>query len=326
MDIVVNTTSDDGGSPMRRVLAVLLLLSSFAFVACANDPDDADTDDAGGGGEGVAVTVASPDFTEGRILGEIYAGALEAEGFEVTKKLGLGARDILMKGLMDGDIDVVPEYTGNLLRFVTDSPDAPDTSDETYAALVEPLAEMDLVVLEQSEAEDKDGVVVTKETAEELELEKVSDLTEHASDMVFAGPSGECEKNPACLKGLQDVYNLEFKEFQGLAPGAPTVTALKEGAVDAANIFSTDGAIAANDFVVLEDDKRIAGAQNVVPLVRQEIADQSDALADVLNAVSSKLTTEGLTELNARVDIDKEDADEVAADWLSENGFSAEAE
>ena len=302
----------------RRPIALILLAAALAFNACATDTDDGTGAEPTAAADHPAVIVGSADFTEARILGEIYAGALEAEGFEVERKLGLGARDVYIKALEEGDIDIVPEYTGNLLRFVTGEQDAPETSDATYDALEEPLAERELVVLEQSAAEDKDGVVVTNETADRLDLEQVSDLADHASDLVFAAPP-ECKENPACLKGLEDVYGLEFKEVKALTAGSVLVDALKSGEVDAANIFSTDGAIAANDFVVLTDDKRIAGAQNVVPLARQEIVDADEAVAEVLNAVSEKLTTQGLTELNKRVDIDKDDADDVAGSWLRDN-------
>ena len=306
---------------MRRLLPVVLLATSIAFTACATDGDDAGApDDGSPAADKIAVTVGSADFGEARILGEIYAQALEAEGFDVSKKLGLGARDVYIEALEEGEIDIVPEYTGNLLRFVTEEQDSPPTSQETYDALEDALAERDLTALEPSDAEDKDGVVVTEETADRLDLEKVSDLADHARDLVFAGPP-ECRENPACLKGLQDVYGLDFKEFKSLAAGAPLVTALKEGEVDAANIFSTDGQIAANDFVVLDDDKGIAGAQNVVPLLRADVLESSDEIAEILNEVSSKLTTESLTEMNKRVDIDKDDPDDVAGSWLRDNGF-----
>jgi osmoprotectant transport system substrate-binding protein len=303
-----------------RATAALFALVSLAFAACAKSNNTTSSSGSPAPATKAAITVGSPDFTEGRVLGEIYAQALTAKGYKVTKKLGIGARPVYITALEKGQLDVVPEYTGNLLRYVTKSQNAPATSSATYDALATPLAKVKLAVLQPASAEDKDGVVVTKATADKDSLKKVSDLKPFASKLTFAGPP-ECTANPACLKGLQSVYGIHFKKFEALQSGTVTVTALKTGAVDAANIFSTSGAIAANNFVVLDDDMHIAGAQNVVPLIRKATLAAGAGIATVLNGVDAKITTAGLTELNKKVDTDKADPSAVARDWLSTNGL-----
>jgi len=308
----------------RAILAVFLAVLSLG-TACGNGDEGAEPQNETK--DGPTITIGSANFSESVILAEIYGQALTEEGYKVDQKLNIGAREVYVPALERGEIDFIPEYTGNLLRFFTKEEGLPTGEDETgedpvHQALLDEAAERELFVLTPAPAENKDAVVVTRQTADRLGLEKVSDLAEHDQDLVFGGPP-ECPQRPACLKGLHEVYDLEFKEEKALEPGPTTVTALDEGALDVALLFSTDGPIAARDFVVLEDDKGIAGQQRIVPVVRREILDSyGDAFADFVDEVSAKITTDDLTELNKRVDVDKEDAEDVAADWLSENGFS----
>ena len=293
-------------------LVVLALLTSV--VACAGDE---------GPGAGPSITVGSANFTESIILGEIYAQGLEAEGYDVTKKLNVGAREVYFPALQEGDIDLLPEYTGSLLSFLTKQKvTASSDSEETLADLKKELPE-GVTALEMSEAQDTDGIVVNKETAEEHNLTKVSDLKPVASQLVLGGPP-ECPTRQACLKGLEEVYGIEFKEFKALDPGGPqTVTLLESNDIQVANLFTTDANIAEKGFVLLEDDKGIVGAENVLPVVRDEILEaHGEEFETFVNSISSKFTTEGLTELNKRVAIDKEDAEDIAAEWLSDNGLA----
>lgn len=305
---------------VRMILAALLVFVTFG-AACGDADEPAAQDNETK--DGPTITIGSANFSESVILAEIYAQALSEEGYKVDRKLNIGAREVYVPALERGEIDFIAEYTGNLLRFLTEEEELPTGEDETgedpvHQALLEAAAERDLFVLQAAPAENKDAVVVTKETADRLGLEKVSDLAEHDQDLVFGGPP-ECPERPACLKGLHEVYNLEFNEEKALDPGPATVTALDEGALDVALLFSTDGPIAARDFVVLEDDEGIAGQQKIVPVIREEIVSSYDEdFATFVDDLTAKLTTEGLTELNKRVDVDKEDAEDVAADWLSE--------
>lgn len=275
------------------------------------------------GSEGPTITVGSANFAESTILAEIYAQVLEAEGYEVDRKLNIGSREVYFPALERGEIDLLPEYTGALVRFLTkDETSATSDSQETYQRVSAELEERDLVALDFSDAQDKDAIVVTKETADRLNLSKVSDLAPHASGLVFGG-SPECPTRPSCLKGLREVYELEFKEVKTLDVAGPTtIAALEGGEVDVSLLFTTQGIIADKGFVVLDDDKGIEVAQNIFPAVRSEIVDAyGDELVDLIDSITAKLTTEGLTELNKRADVDKDDPDDIAGSWARDNGF-----
>jgi osmoprotectant transport system substrate-binding protein len=164
--------------------------------------------------------------------------------------------------------------------------------------------------------------VVTGETAEEFGLSTVSDLQPVAGEMIFGGPP-ECPERPLCLQGLTDVYGLEFAEFVPLDVGGPiTVAALESGEIDVGLLFTTSGIIAANEWVSLEDDMGLNPAENIVPAIRTEVVDAyGDDLVSLLDSFSEALTTEDLTAMNARADLDQEDPALIATDWLTENGF-----
>jgi osmoprotectant transport system substrate-binding protein len=304
--------------PTRTILAAAAV-GVLALAGCGGggDPLTEDTEAPPKAG-GDTITVGSANFPEAVLLGEIYAGALEAKDVKVQKKLNIGAREAYIKGLEDGSIDLVPEYTGNLLLYFDEQSKA-TKPDEVYTELQSAVPE-NLTVLEMSSAEDKDAVVVSKETADEYGLKEIGDLAPHAKDLVLGGPP-EWKTRQNGLPGLKEVYGLDFKSFSTLDVAGPvTVAALKGGRVDAANLFTTQSAIAANDFVVLDDPKLLFTAQNVVPLMVKSKA--SDNVAEALNGVSAKLDTDQLRDLVARVEVDKENAATVADDWLGENGLS----
>ena len=272
------------------------------------------TSSAGGAS---SITVGSADFPESVLLAEIYAGALQAKGVDVSKKLSIGSREAYIPALQDGSIDLIPEYTGVLAQYFNKEAKATD-SEGVYTELKAALPET-LTVLEKSAAEDKDAVVVTKATADKLGLKSIADLDGKSQDLVLGGPP-EWKTRPTGVPGLKKVYNLEFKSFKPLDAGGPlSVQALKSGQVDAANIFTTDPSIPANSFVVLEDPKSLFAAQNVVPLATK--AKVNPTVEGALNAVSAKLDTKTLTDLLAQVVTDKKDPDAVAAEFLKANGL-----
>lgn len=263
------------------------------------------------------ITVGSANFSENVLLAEMYAQALRAEGLQVDTQLNIGAREVYIPAVMDGSIDIMPEYTGNLLLYF--EPKATETeSEDVDNALREALPD-NLVALEKSEAVDEDALVVRRETAEKYDLETIEDLKPIASKLVVGG-SPEFRERKAGLKGLQNVYGLQFAEFKTLDVAGPlTVEALKSGEVDVSQLFTTQSAIAQNDFVVLEDPRHIHIAQNVVPLVRK--SELNDTVEQVLNEISAELDTETLTELVARIDVKHENAGAVARDFLAEHGL-----
>lgn len=271
----------------------------------------------GGGAGGGAVTVGSANFPENQLLAEIYAGALQAKGVQVSKKLNIGSREVYIPALEDGSIDLIPEYTGVLDQYFNKSAKATD-SEGVYEELKQALPST-LTVLDKSAAEDKDAVVVTQATADKLHLSSIADLQGKAKNLTLGGPP-EWKTRPTGVPGLKKVYGLEFKAFRPLDAGGPlSVQALKNGQVDAANLFTTDPSIQANHFVVLKDPKNLFAAQNVVPLITK--AKSNATIAGALNAVSAKLDTQTLGSLLAEVTIDKKDPQVVAKEFLDKNGL-----
>ena len=252
------------------------------------------------------------------LLGEIYAQALEAKDVKVKRQLNIGAREVIYSQIEKGALTVLPEYNGALLAYLDKSATA-TTSEEVDAALKQKLPS-GLELLNPAEAEDKDSVTVTKETADKYKLKTLDDLKPVAKDLVLGGPP-EFKTRTQGVVGLKDKYGVEFKEFKSLDVAGPiTVSALKKGDVQAANLFTTDPAVAENDFVALEDTKGLFSAQNVTPLVNKEGVD--DTVKEALNAVSAKLDTATLAELVKKVVTDKQDVDTVAKEWLSSAGLS----
>jgi osmoprotectant transport system substrate-binding protein len=264
-----------------------------------------------------AIAVGSANFPESALLAEIYAGALKAKGVQVTTKLNIGSREAYLGGLQDGSIDLVPEYTGNLLQYY-DKKATAKTADEVFAALPAALPDK-LIVLDKAAAEDKDAVAVTKETADKYNLKSIADLKPVMGDIVLGGPP-EWRTRANGLPGLKSVYGLTFKSFRPLDVAGPlTVQALKNGQVQAANLFTTQSAIAANNFVVLEDPNNLFLPQNVVPLINK--AKATDNVKAALNGVSAKLDTATLADLVKQVEVDKKEPATVADSWLSEAGL-----
>ena len=302
-----------------------LALASAALVLTACGGGGGDPLNSGSGqSSGAAapsdtIVVGSANFTENQILAEIYAQALQAKGVTVEKRLNIGSRETYFPGLQDGSIDLIPEYTGVLLQYVDKNAEQ-TAPDEVYTALQAALPGS-LTVADKAAAEDKDAVVVTRETATRLNLKSIEDLAPRCGELVFGGPP-EFQERPDGIPGLKKTYNCEFKEYRSLDAGGPlTVGALKNGDVQAADLFTTDSAIPANDFVVLDDPKSNFAAQNVVPVINK--AKANDNVKQVLNAVSAKLTTEGLTALNAEAASDAKPSPEaVAKGWLSKNSLA----
>ncbi|HKJ11713.1 MAG TPA: ABC transporter substrate-binding protein [Ornithinimicrobium sp.] len=306
----------------RTTAFAAALLAGLTLSACGGDPmddsggsGDGGNGDGGGGNGGGAVTVGSANFPENVLLAEIYTAALKGADVKVQQRLNIGNRETYIAGLEDGSIDLIPEYTGALTLYFNEEAEATEP-EGVYTELQEALPD-NLTVLERSEAQNKDAVVVTSATAEEFDLESIGDLEPVAGDMVLGGPP-EWEDRYTGVPGLKEVYGLEFSAFRPLAAGSNlTAQSLKNGQIDAANIFSTDPAIVENDFVVLEDPENLFVAQNIVPLITTEAND--DTVTETLNEVSGSLDTEVLTDMLARVSNEGEDPADVAQEFVEEN-------
>ena len=308
-------------SLIARTSAALAGLA-LALTACGGGGDPLSSGSgqtSGAAAPNDTVVVGSANFVESQILAEIYAQALSAKGVTVEKRLNIGSREAYIPALQDGSIDLIPEYSGVLLQYFDKTADetAPDA---VYTALQEALPD-NLVVLDKSAAEDKDAIVVTRETATQLNVKSIADLAPQCGNLVFGGPP-EFQTRPDGIPGIQKTYNCSFKEFRSLDAGGPlTVAALKNGDVQAADLFTTDASIETNDFVVLDDPSNNFAAQNVLPLINK--AKASDTVKSTLNEIATKLTTENLTALNAEAAGEAKPSPEtVAKNWLSQNGLA----
>jgi osmoprotectant transport system substrate-binding protein len=269
------------------------------------------------------ITVASFDFSESELLAEIYGQALEAAGYDVDLALNVGPRELVEPALARGLVEFVPEYAGTAMQFLSRGGPRP-TSDQaaTYASLQRQLRDRPLVALAPSPAQDANAVVVTEAVADRYGLSKVSDLRAVDGELTFGGPPG-CPERPFCLAGLRSIYGLDFAHFMPLDVGGPlTHQALEGGHVDAGLLFTTDPGIEDEGLVMLTDDRGLQPAENVTPLVRQEVLDRwGDDLAATADAVSAALTTESLKAMNAQLAAG-EPAAGVAAAWLAERGLT----
>lgn len=298
------------------VLGAALLAIGLVLGACGSGGDDEGSAGGEGGEEKGQVTVGDDSFAESQIVAEMYAQVLENAGYDVDRK-STKSREVRLPAMESGEIDVAPEYLATLISVL--DPKAGRVSDAGEAATTlneDLLPDKGLQVLEPAEAVDTNIFAVTPETAEKYTT--LSDLAPDAGELVLGAPA-ECPERPYCIPGLKDVYGIEFGTFEPLEYGAATVEALKQGAIDVALLFSTDGTVEREGFVVLEDDKGLQAADNLTPLVNEEVLDGE--VEELLNAVSAALTTENLTELNARVNVDLEDPADVAAEFLEEQGL-----
>ena len=276
-------------------------------------PSNAATYPAGTG----SITIGSAAFPENVLLADIYAGAMSAKGVKVSKKLQIGERPVYIKALQDGSIDMVPEYTGSILSYFDKSASA-TSPDAVYAALQQKVPST-LTVLNYAQAEDKDTITVTQDTAKKYNLRTLADLCPVAGQMTLGAPK-QFQTRPDGVPALKSIYGITFKAFKPLDVGGPvTVSSLKNGQVDAADLFSTDPAIQVNNFVSLTDSRNQFAAQNIVPLVTK--AKVTQTIANAANAVSAKLDTTTLAGLVAKVQNDKQDPEAVAKAWLSQNGL-----
>jgi osmoprotectant transport system substrate-binding protein len=282
----------------------LLVLGTFCVIALAAC---AQGDGASAGSRRTTrssgIVVGAFDFNESELLAQLYGQALRARGFDVRILDDGAPREVLEPALEQGVIDLVPEYQGTAARWLGFGDAAPlNSPKDTHRQLQSLLSKRGLRALDFAPAENKNEVVVTNDIATQYDLRTISDLVPVAEELVFGGPP-ECRVRPLCLAGLESLYGLHFRSFQPLDAGGPlTVAALNGGEVDVALMFTTDAAIGANRLVVLDDDRRLQPAENIVPVVRDALLlRHGDALVQALNSVSERLSPQTLTELNRQI-------------------------
>lgn len=270
------------------------------------------------------IIVGSADFYESALVAEIYAQALEHKGFTVERKLNLGARTLTNDALKSGDINLMPEYLGyeaaELKATATGDPQ------ETLDALQGSLEPLGLTALDFAPGTDQNGFAVRKETADQLGLATMSDAAEVATQLTWGLPP-ECATNDGCGPALKEKYGIDIQasdfKWKKLAPCSSDIAvALNTSNIDLGEFCTTQPDIERFNFVLLEDDKQSQVAGNVVPVLTKDLADQGGSdLADTLNAISAKLTTEALTQMGVSVNVDKDRIEDVAAQFLTDNGL-----
>jgi len=270
----------------------------------------------------VSLTIGSKNFTEQRVLGEIFAQGLRAAGFKVRTSLDLGDEHVALEAVKSATIDAYPEYTGTaLLSFFGKTPDElPKDPEQAFAEARRGFAADDLVAFPPTPFTSSNEVAVTQETAEKLDLRRISDLKGEAADLTLAG-SPECRERFDCLKGLERVYGLRFERFMEV-PIPQRHEVLTSGRADVSIVFTTDPQIQRESEVLLEDDQSMFPPNNSSLVMRKDVAQQAGpALPATLKVIQAALTDENMQELNARVDLDGQTPAAVAKAYLTENGL-----
>lgn len=288
--------------PFPALLVVLALLA-----ACGGSPADAGPPQAAG------VRVASYDFPENQTLAEVYAEALRRAGVAVSVQHGIGTREVVFPALEQGVVDLVVDYLGTATEFLEAGAgsvhDQPGPLREDLAGRLAPRG---LTVLAPAAAEDQNGFVVRADLVEQHGVTTLSGLAPLAPGLVFGGPP-ECAERPFCLPGLRQVYGVQFAEVRSMPSRSATVEALLAGQVDVGMLETTDARLADSSLVLLRDDRSLQPRENVVPIVRAEVADER--LRAALDAVSAGLTTTDLVGLNRAVAVDGLTPREAARRW-----------
>ena len=307
----------------RYVFTAVAVLAATVLAACgsSSNPTGGKSSTAGSAassGSAGSVVIGSANFQENVLLMDIYAAALKAKGVTVTTKPNIGSRQVYIPALQDGSIDLIPEYSGVLLQYFNKT--ATQVSSADVLTALQAALPATLTVLDQSSAQDKDAIVVTKDTAAKYNLKSIADLAPVASKLTL-GAAPEFATVADGVPALKSIYGVTFGTFKPLDAGGPlTINALKNGQIDAGDIFTTDPSITADNFVALDDPKNEFAAQNVLPLITKSKV--TPTISSALNAVSAKLDTATLTTLVAKVITDKADPATVASDWLKSVGLS----
>ena len=307
---------------MHRKLALGAATLALVLSACSSGEGESPSTAASQQANLPEVSIGSAGFPEAALVAEIYAQALEAQGFTVDRHLELGERPAVRAAFDSGDINLAPDYLGGLASLL--EAEVSSDADATHAAMVTALEEIGQTALDYSPGTDADGFAVRQETADELSLETMSDLAGVADQLVWGLASG-CPDNPVCGPALNDVYGIDIGtlDTESLNPCSTEIAeALNNSAIDVAQVCTTQAEIAAFNFVLMDDDMGMAPAQNLVPVLTQELADAGGAtLADTLNAVSELLTTEELTTLNQQI-AEQESYEDIASQWLTDNALN----
>lgn len=307
-------------SRITRVLAGVAAIGLAAALAACSNSNPLDNGGDNGDGGSKSITIGSQGFAESDILAQLYGQVLAANGYTVDYAAGIGSRETFIPALKDGSIDLIPDYSGNLL-YGLDTKATATSSEDVDAALPDAVGSAGLAVAESAPAQDADALVVTPEFAAANNVKSIADLAPIASTLTF-GANTEFEGRPYGRAGLESVYGVKGWKFKAIDDygGPGTLSDLLANNIQVADIYTTTPSIKQNKLVVLEDPKHLIAAQNIVPLFNSSFA--NDDFAALLNSVSEKLTTDELLNLNEiSAGDDKPSPDQVAKKWLTDNGL-----
>lgn len=309
------------GARDRVRVAVLGALAAVVLASCAvptghrsgREPIEARTD---------SVVIGAFNFSESRILAEIYRQALEAAGIPAEIADHVASREIMEPALEQGEVDLVPEYLGTALTFLAGPHDL-TTSRRAWRHLRDAFDARAITSFAPAPGQNRNEIVVTRELARRYSLKKISDLEPIAGDLVFGGPP-ECPPRPHCLAGLESVYGLDFARFLPLDSGGPaTVAALRGREVDVALLFTTSPALNDPGLKLLRDDRKLQPPENIVTVARNVVVERYGArFKEVIDAVSGGLTDHSLRVLNQKAEVHGQPIPEIAAEWLRARGLS----
>jgi osmoprotectant transport system substrate-binding protein len=307
----------------KLIRAIPALLALLILAACGNVGDSGGSE---GGGGGPTITVGSKNFPEQYILGELYAQALAANGFSVEKKLDLGSEQIADKALQNGQIDMYPEYTGTSLVAIqgTDASEVPETPEATYQQAKNFYAGRNPAdtMLTPAPFNNTYGIFVRKEVAEQYNLKTLADLAEASPKLTFVSFS-EFQNRADGYPNMQKNYpGLDFGEVKIVnSIGGPIYQGVLQDEGDAGVGFRTDGQLASDELVVMEDPKSIWPFYYPAPVIRSDVLEKNPKMKGILDKVSSSLDEETMRKLNSQVDIEREEPEDVAAEYLQEKGI-----
>lgn len=292
---------------LRRAAALSLtgVIGITMLAGCGSSGNSASSADK--------IKVASKDFTENEIVAEVYALALEDAGFEVERVFDVGS-SVIHTSLVSNEIDLYPEYTGTGLISIlgkdpiTDPQEVYDTVKKEYED------QFKVTWLDYSEANDGQGIVIRTAAADEYGIKTLSDLQQHASELRFAS-QGEFDKRSDGIPAMEATYGPFNWKSSKVYDNSLKYEILADDEADVAPAYTTEGRLTEEQFTLLEDDKQVWPPYNLAPVVRDEVLEAHPEIADVLNKVSATFTTENITQLNARVDIDGEEYTDAAKEY-----------
>lgn len=304
-------------------MAVVVAVA-FCVAACTSGDDSgaaqttAPTTKAGAAPSDGKVRFGGFNFSESTILANIYAQAAIAAGVPAEVVPNIGPREVVYEQLFNGDLDAVPEYSGTAVVALGGEAEADKAA--THDTLVDLMKAKHVGVLDSADAVDRNAIAVTLDTATRLHLQTMTDLAKAAPDLTFGAPA-ECPQRPLCLPGFEKTYGIKFKTVVPLQSGVPTASSLARDEVGAALVFTTDATISPFTLITLDDDKGMFPADNITPVVRQEVLDKYPQLAAALDKVSAALTTRDVRALNYTVALAGEDPAQAAKSWLQDKGL-----